>query len=234
MQELTLPYFTLPATDNIHLTARVKYRGTKTQAQVYAEAEVRRGNAPLTFALATRLVNEVVLDWSIQGWKIEALGDGLIAYACACGGSCLMNQELDPSFEGMEVQLRSHYGEAGRARAKSAYSAEKVGEHNRVSPVFTRVYDSESGLPNHYECGKGLTLILGNRNATFTPASNTNHRVRFQKADGTWVVAATYPYIKGNTVVVLVPAGLTGMVNLEISIGIRGSVRTAIYPIPLS
>ena len=37
MQESTLPYITVTTADGLHLTPRVSYRGTKTQAQVYAE-----------------------------------------------------------------------------------------------------------------------------------------------------------------------------------------------------
>lgn len=177
--------------------------------------------------------NRIGKDWTIVGWKIDPLGDDLIAFLCGCGGSSLIGQEAPNTFDDLGIELRAHYGDTGRARAQAAFTAEKVGEQNRVAPVFVSVYNSENKQPNHYEPLKGLTIVLGNRRAVFDTA-NQSHRVRFQKADGTWVTAAGYPYIKGSTIVCLPPTGLTGQVTLELTLEINGSIRTGIYPFPLS
>ena len=90
-----------------------------------------------------------------------------------------------------------------------------------------------SGLPNHYVGGQGLTLVLGNRTMNFDP-TNENHYVRFRKPDGTWVKAASYAYFKGNKIIAIPPASLTGQVEMEIALDINGSVRSATYAFPLS
>ncbi len=233
MADNTFQYVTRPSTAGNTITTMPKYRGTKTQAQVYAEAQTRLGATPLTIANVTRTINEVILDWAICGWKIEALGDGLIGYAVGCGGSSPIGQEPPNTYEEMRIELRGHDGAAGRARAKAAFSAEKVGEQNRVAPVWVEVYDSASKLPNHYVSPGTLTIILGNRNGKFDP-SQTGQRVRYRKADGTWVLAGGYPYIKGNTIVANVPAGLTGALELEITMELNGSLRTSTYAFPLT
>ena len=41
MADNTFQIITYPAPDNVHITTRPKYRGTKTQAQTYAEITTR-------------------------------------------------------------------------------------------------------------------------------------------------------------------------------------------------
>ena len=233
MSPQALPIITLPTTDGNHTTSRVKHRGTKTPEEFYAEMGLRIGNQPLTIPLVLQTHDQVIVDWTVEGWKIAPLGDGLISYLCSSGGSAPIGQEPTKTFEGLCVELRGHYTEAGRARAAAQFSAEKVGEQNRVTPIFLHVYDSASKLPNHYVAMHGLTLVLGNRRIIFDP-TNENHRIRFQKQDGTWVVAASYPYIKGSTIVCLPPAGLTGEVILELTLQINGALRTGLYAFPLA
>ena len=141
----SLPIITLPTADGNHITSRVKHRGTKTQAEVYAETALRIGNQPLTIPLIIRTHNEVILDWTSAGWKIAPLGDGLIAYLCSSGGTAPIGQEPTPTFDGLAVELRAHYGEAGRARAAAAFTAEKVGEQNRITPIFTLILSPDGG-----------------------------------------------------------------------------------------
>ena len=233
MPENTFPYVTRPSTAGNTITTMPKYRGTKTQAELYAEIAARLGATPLTIANVSRTEKEVIIDWTLTGWKIAPAGDGLIGYQCGCGGSSPIGQEPPNTFEGMGVDLRGHYGPAGRARAQAAFSAEKVGEQNRVTPVFVEVYDSDTKTPNNYDAGKGLTIILGNRKPLFDPAK-TGHVVRFQKSDGSYVSAASYPYVKGNTIVAMVPATLTGTVELEVALELNGSLRTGRYAFPLT
>lgn len=233
MPDNTFPYITRPATHGTAITTMPKYRGTKTQAEVYAEVTARLGGAAPTVENVTRTLAQVILDWTITGWKIAPLGDGLIGFLAGCGGSAPVGQEPPRTFEDMAVELRGHYGPAGRDRAAAAFSAEKVGEQNRVTPVFVEVYDSDTKTPNNYEAGKALTIILGNRKPKFDP-TQTGQWVRFRKSDGNYVNAASYPYVKGNTIVCLVPATLTGTVELELSLELNGMVRTGRYAFPLT
>jgi len=233
MNDDTAQYITLPTPDGNNITARLKHRGTKSEAEVCAEMTRQLNGAPLTPQVFLRLFGQIALAWTTAGWKVGPLGGGLFTLLCSAGGSAPIGQELTPTFEGLGIELRAHYEAAGRAQAAAAFKAEKVGEQNRVIPVFLHVYESMSKLPNHYVAGQGLTIILGNRRVNFDPA-NENHRVRFQKADGTWVVAAGYPHFKGSTLVCLVPPGLTGEILLELTLNINGSLRTGMYAFPLA
>ena len=48
MPDHTFPYVTRPSTQGNTITTMPKYRGTKTQAQTYAEVTARLGAAPLS------------------------------------------------------------------------------------------------------------------------------------------------------------------------------------------
>ena len=228
MPDHTFPYLTRPSANGRALTTMPKYRGTKTPAQVYAEVTARLGGAAPTVENVAATLAQVILDWTLSGWKIAPLGGDLIGFQCGSGGSSPIGQEPPNTFEDMAVELRGYYGPAGRARAQAAFHAEKVGEQNRVTPVFVEVYDSDTKTPNNYEPAKALTIILGNRSPQFDPGKS-GQMVRFRKADGTFVNAASYPHIKGNTIVCMAPAGLTGPVELEITLELNGSLRTGRY-----
>jgi hypothetical protein len=233
MADNTFQYITRPSTQGNTITTMPKYRGTKTQAQVYAEIAARLGSTPLTIANVIQTHDQVIIDWTTAAWKIEPLGDGLIGYVIGSGGSSPIGQEPPHTFDEMGIDLRGHFGTAGRDRSRAGFSAEKVGEQNRVTPVFVEVYDSATKTPNHYVANQGLTIILGNRNPKFDP-TQTGQWVRFQKSDGTYVTSSSYPYIKGNTIVCVPPTGLTGTVELEITLELNGMLRTGRYSFPLS
>ena len=233
MSQQALPIITLPTTDGNNITTRVKHRGTKSPEEFQAEMVLRMGNQPLTIPLFTQTHDEIIVDWTAQGWKVLPRTGGLLSYHCTSGGSAPLGQEPTKTFDGLGVDLRGHYTDAGSARAAAEFSAEKVGEQNRVTPVFLHVYDSATKLPNHYVAMHGLTIILGNRRPVFDPTIES-HRIRFQKPDGTWVVAASYPHIKGTTIVCLPPAGLTGEVIVELTLQLNGALRTGLYAFPLS
>jgi hypothetical protein len=233
MSDITFPYITRPANTPSLITTMPSYRGTKTQEQVYAEATARVGSGPVNAATLTRAVCEVIIDWTIAGWKIAPLGDGLIGFQVGCGGSAPLGTEPPSDFTGMHINLNGHYGEAGRDRAEAAFSAEKVGEQSRVTPVIIEAYDSASRIANHYVAGGSLTIILANRGMKFDP-NQTQNFVRYRKSDGTFVTAGGYPYYKGTTIVANVPTGLTGALELRVSCEINGSIREGIYPFPLT
>lgn len=224
-------YIVRPTSDGDRITTQPSYRGTKTKGEVIAEITARLGADPIGIEPVVRLFQEVVVDWTIGGWKIEAI-DGLISYRDTSGGSKPMGATEDWDFDNMNLSLSCQWGPAGEARARALFSASKVGEQNRVVPVFSEVFDSDSGTPNHYVVGHGLTCRFANR--TFKFDLTRGCKLRFQKSDGTWVDAASYPYIKGNTVVCIPPAGLTGAVSLEVHACIGEAMRSAVYPFPLT
>ena len=233
MAENTFQYVTRPTNVAGTLTTMPRYRGTKTQDDVYAAAAARTGLAPAIVAQAIKGASEVIIDLTIEAWKIEPLGDGLIGYQCGCGGSAPVGTEPPNDFIGMNIGLNGYYGDAGRDRAEATFSAEKVGEQNRVTPVFSEVYDSASRTSNHYVSPGTLTIVLGNQKAKFDPNQSGNF-VRYRKADGTFVLAGGYPYYKGRTIVANVPAGLTGSLELRIQLELNGSLREGIYAFPLT
>lgn len=233
MPDQTFQYITRPSAAGNTITTMPKYRGTKTQAQVYAEVTARLGSTPATVENVARTLAQVLVDWTTCAWRIAPLGDGLIGFQCGSGGSSPIGQEPPQTFEEMGIDLRGHYGPAGRARAEAAFSAEKVGEQNRVTPVFVEVYDSDTKTPNNYTAGAALTIILGNRKPEFDP-KQSGQWVRFQLANGSYIVATSYPYIKGNTIICQVPATVTGTVELELTLKLNGSLRTGRYAFPLT
>ena len=223
----TFPYITRPISSGLGITTQPKDRGEKTTAEHIAAVVAKTGKSAADVELILRASDEEIVDRSIEGWKQEPRF-GLIGFQCGSGGSVPVGGAESWDFESMDIALRCHYGEAGRQRAEAAFSAEKVGEQNRVAPVFLEVYDSDTKSPNHYVAGKGLTLIMGNRRMKFDPAAGS--LVRFRKSDGTYVNASNYPYVKGTTVVCTVPTGLTGSLEIEITMEINGSLRTGTYP----
>lgn len=227
----TFRYRTRPTSDGDHTTTQPDYRGTKTKAELLAEITARIGVTPLTLELALRTHHEVVIDWTTQGWKIEAF-DGLLGFLDTCGGSIAVGAPEMWDFDTMNIDLRGHWGPEGEARARALFTSEKTGEQNRLAPVFAEVYDSETKVPNHYVVGKGLTCRFSNSSFLFDPTQGC--KMRFEKEDGTYVDAAGYPYIKGKTVVCTPPAGLTGTTMLECTALINGSLRTSEYPFPLT
>jgi hypothetical protein len=233
MADTTFQYVTRPTNVAGTITTMPRYRGTKSQPEVYAEIAARLGATPPTVANVIKTLNEVIIDWTIACWKIEALDDGLIGYQCGCGGSAPVGSEPPNDFFAMNVALSGFYGRDGRDRAVATFSAEKVGEQNRVTPVFVDVYESLTRTPNHYVSPGTLTIILGNQKMKFDPGIS-NHFVRYRKADGTFVSAGTYPYYKGGTIVANMPSGLTGALELRVSCEINGSIREGTYPFPLT
>ena len=55
------------------------------------------------------------MDWTRQGWKVLPLDGGHISYLCTSGGSAPNGQEPPKTFDGLCVDLRSHYTDAGSA-----------------------------------------------------------------------------------------------------------------------
>jgi hypothetical protein len=227
----TFTYITRPIPSGLGITTQPKYRGEKTTAEIIAAVAAETGKSAADVEAILRAFFGQVIDLTTEAWKIEAIF-GLVGFQCGSGGSVPVGSPESWDFETMDIALRGYYGEAGRQRAQAAFSAEKVGEQNRVAPVFVEVYDSDTKSPNHYVAGKGLTLIMGNRRMKFDPGAGG--LVRFRKSDGTYVNASNYPYIKGTTVVCTVPAGLTGSLEVEITIEINGGLRTGTYAFPIT
>lgn len=224
-------YIVRPTSVGDATTTQAVYRGTKTKDDLVAEIILRLGTSTPSIDATLCCFSEIVIDWATQGWKIAPCHD-LIGYRLTTGGSTPTGAPEDWDFDSMNIDLNCHWGQAGEVRSRALFTAEKVGEQSRSAPVFVEVYDSETKEANHYEPMKGLFMRFSNSRFEFNPAAAC--KVRFRKADGTFVDAAGYPYVKGKTVVCLPPTGLTGVVHVEITALINGSLRTSEYPFPLT
>jgi hypothetical protein len=227
----TYQYITRPTSAGNATTTQPVYRGTKTKAELLAEITARLGSQPVTPELIIHIHHEVIIDWTTQGWKIEAFDD-LIGFRLTIGGSNPTGAPESWEFDAMNADLNCHWGNAGEARSRAIFTPEKMGEQARSAPVFVEVYDSETKEANHYEPLKGLTSRFSNRKFEFNAAAGC--KIRFRKSDNTYVDAAGYPFIKGSTVVSTPPSGLTGTVFIECTALINGTLRTSEYPFPLT
>ncbi len=228
----TYQYITRPTANGEGTMTQAVYRGTKTKDDLIAEITARLAGTPnpgIDLILCT--FSEVVIDWCAQGWKVAPCHD-LIGFRLTTGGSNPTGAPEDWDFDSMNIDINCHWGETGEARSRAIFAAEKVGEQSRSAPVFVEVYDSETKELNHYQPAKGLYIKVSNNRFAFDTAQAC--KVRFRKADGTWVDSAGYPYVKGKVVVCTPPTGLTGTVNLEMSALINGALRTSEYPFPLT
>lgn len=227
MADDTFQYITRPTSDGSKTTTGAKYRGTKTPGETIAEVTARLGSSALSVPLVITTFHQVVIDWTIAGWKVDPLED-LIGYLCTCGGSQDLGAVDAWDFDTMNITLNGHYGSAGQARARAAFSAEKVGEQSRVVPVFSKVYDSLTQTADHYVPAKQLVCEMSNRNGKFDP-SNTDHRLRLSMGGENF--DCTDYYVRGMTIVGTVAASISagGPAQLSISMLINGSLRTGIY-----
>ena len=243
MNDETYHYSTGPTADGLHITARPSRRDAITHQAACDWVTAQLNGAPPTPDNVLTLFAQGVVDWTVRGHPVGPIGGDLLSFYCSCGGSSPVGAPEPHTFEELEIALTCHYATAGRARAKAQFSAEnrakaqfsaeKVGETSRVVPVFSKVYHSMSRQLNHYTGGQGLTIELANRQPIFDP-THPSHYVRFRKPDGTWVTAASYAYYKGRTIIAIPPATLTGQVEMEASMEINGSIRSAIYAYPLT
>ena len=115
MSQQALPIITLPTTDGNSITTRVKPRGPKSPEEFHAEMVLRLGSQPLTFPLVIQTHDEIIVDWTRQGWKVLPLTGGLLSYYCTSGGSAPNGQEPPKTCDGLGVDLRGHYTGAGSA-----------------------------------------------------------------------------------------------------------------------
>lgn len=227
----TFKYITRPTSNNGGTTTQPVYRGTKTQADLIAEINARLGVTPPTTDLILCTTFEIIIDWTAQGWKVAPCHD-LVGFQLTSGGSTRTGAPEDWNFDSMNIDLNCHWGATGEARSRALFTSEKVGEQSRAAPLFVEVYDSETKELNHYVPTKGLYSRFSNNRFEFAPAKGC--KMRFRKSDGSFVEAAGYPFVKGNTVVCTPPAGLTGTVYLEVTALINGALRTSEYSFPLT
>lgn len=224
---MSIPYYTRPTSDGTKVTTSIDYRGTKTKAEIVAEIQARLTTANLepTIENILRIHDEVIIDFGMDAWKMEAVGH--IGHLFTGGGS---SSELQGpwNYQSMNLGLSCNLDDEGEARAEAAFAGENLGHKGRVMPVFARVCDAWTKLPNHYTAGKSVFIELGNRHVEFDPQKG--HKVQWQLADGTLVDADDYGFIEGTRISAHIPStGVTGPIHLVLTIGINGRTVTDTY-----
>ena len=224
---MSIPYYTRPTADGNKVTTSIDYRGTKTKAEIVAEIQARltAANLPMTIENVLRIHDEVIIDFGMDAWKMEAVGH--IGHLFTGGGS---SSDLQGpwNYQSMNMDLSCNLDDEGEARAEAAFAGENLGHKGRVMPVFAKVSDQWTKLPNHYTAGKSVLVELGNRRVNFDMPSG--HKVQWELADGTRVDADDYGFVEGNRIAARVPStGVTGPIHLVLTIGINGRTVTDTY-----
>lgn len=123
----------------------------------------------------------------------------------------------------------SFTSEAIRAwRASLALSSQ--GEVGWVTPTIDNIISEENGLPNRYTPG---TLIRIRGTDLKLTKTQTSQGVFFKPSAGPEVRAAVYGPISPSEIVVMVPASLSGDLQVRVVSMIHGNLRSFVYTTPL-
>jgi hypothetical protein len=224
---MSIPYYTRPTPDGTKVSTQIAYRGTKTKAELVAEIQARltAANLPPTIENILRLHDEVIIDFGMGAWKCDPVGH--IGHHFTGGGS---SSDLSGpwTYQTMKIDLSCNLDEAGDARAAAAFSAENLGHKSRIMPIFARVSDTWTKLPDHYTAGKSVLIELGNRNIVFDLTKG--HKVQWEIAAGTLIDADDYGFVEGSRISARVPStGVSGSIHLVLTVGINGRTVTDTY-----
>jgi hypothetical protein len=235
---MNIPYHTRPTADGTKVTTQIAYRGTKTKAEITAEIQARlvAQNLPMTIENVLRIHDEVIIDFGMDAWKCDPVGH--LGHFFTSGGA---SSDLQGpwTFKTMKMDLSCHLDDDGTARAEAAFNAHNLGHKSRVMPVFARVSDSWTKLPDHYTAGKSVLIELGNRGGIVFDLTK-GHKVQWKLTSGTLVEADDYGFVEGSRITARVPAQdpadapITGALELVLTIGVNGRTVTDTYDHPLS
>jgi hypothetical protein len=114
---------------------------------------------------------------------------------------------------------------------RATLQLESQGTKGLVTPVIDTIICLQNNAEDHYVVSDNVRLY--GHDLRFDK-SDPLQGVFFIKADGAEVRATIYGPINPSDVTVLVPAGLTGVLQVRIAAEINGSVRTYLYTRTLS
>lgn len=210
-------------------TTRAVRGHTVTQAallgEVAALAEVSEAQAE---AVIRAFLNRLLAHGATNGASSNLFD--LVSFRATSGGSA---QEADDFHNADDINAEvsiSYLSEAIR-NWRSTLSIESLGEVGKVTPVIEAVTRQSDKASNKYTA-LGLLQVRGNY-MNFDPA-DVSQGLFFQPSAGAEVRATEYATIQPQSVVVLVPAGLTGPLTLRVATYINGSVRSYTYTDPLT
>lgn len=198
-----------------------------------------------TAADTTALLAAIGASAGVEPAQAEAVLRAFFAKVLACAGGC----EWSPNFLDL-VTFRPtsggskplpddfHSAEDIKAGAAIAFLAtvidgwragltlESLGEVGKVTPEIETVIRQSDLAVDKYTAG-GMIQVRGDH-LKFDPADATQG-VFFQPSTGPAVRATDYAAIQPQSVIVLVPAGLTGPLTVKVATYINGSVRSDTY-----
>jgi hypothetical protein len=161
-------------------------------------------------------------------WASALLGE--LSVRPTCGGS----QASPDGFQNAEeinadiaLSFTAEVIEAWR----STLTLESQGTKGLVTPVIDTIICLQNNAEDHYVVSDNIRLY--GHDLRFDK-SDPLQGVFFIKADGTEVRASVYGPINPSDVTALVPAGLTGVLQVRIAAHINGSLRTYLYTRTLS
>lgn len=114
---------------------------------------------------------------------------------------------------------------------RSSLSIQSLGEVGKVLPIVESVIRQSDSAAGKYTAG-GLIQLRGNH-LNFDKTDLTQG-VFLKPGSGAEVRVTEYATIQPQSVIVLVPTGLTGPLTLRVAAYINGSVRTSTYTDPLT
>jgi hypothetical protein len=114
---------------------------------------------------------------------------------------------------------------------QAGLTLESQGEVGKVTPLIDSVIRQSDQAVDQYTAG-GMIQLRGDH-LNFA-AADTTQGVFFKAGSAAEVRATDYAAQQPQSVIVLVPAGLTGPLTLRVASHINGSVRSYTYTNPLT
>ena len=149
----------------------------------------------------------------------------------SCGGSFPTGTEPHTA-QDIVTRMNFSCGPTTVAAFEANLSIERMGEEGVRTPLIDRVVDNRTGTADHYTAAD--VLDIEGDHFEIDPA-DTNQGVFFAPATGSPVRATRYIQVSKSHIAVLVPAGVTGSVNLSVACKYDTTpVRTGHYPSALT
>ena len=114
---------------------------------------------------------------------------------------------------------------------RATLALESMGEVGKVTPVVDAVIRQSDGQPDKYTAG-GLIQVRGDH--MDFDRTDVTQGVFFKPGAGAEVRATEYGAVEPQSVIVLVPAALSGALTVRVATYINGSVRSYTYTNPLT
>jgi hypothetical protein len=225
MKTKTYRYITRTAAGSGRYTTQASPRGKVTTAEVIADLAATTGQTSEQTEATLRAFCQYVIERATDSWRIEPLFD-LLGFNASSGG-IFDSYTISPTFDNLNLSINMVVGRSGYNLAREGFSAELVGSQGRVVPVIKGVTNKGNGTVNTYTPGQGLELNLA-RFGTMD-AESPEQGVFLTNTSGVTVPVTSYLKTNGQTVLCIVPTGLTGPQQVSIVQNFSGENRTGVF-----